>query len=326
MLKKILISLVGIVLLGCLAVIIFVGSYFKSVTYYPANPSKGYYAGFYVYISPGAKKIAEGGGAATFLIQPNNSGITSDDPDVHKSDAWWTGFERYKIANKLNVILLVPAFIRPATDSHIYTHALDRDVMETDRKDISRIDLQLLAMIDHCRAQLEQGGIKSDEKFLIQGFSASGMFANRFTMLHPERILAAGIGSPGGWPVAPMKNYNGNALPYPTGVNDFELLTGKGFDSTTYAKVPQLFVMGSEDDNDSLDFNDGWDKNMAQLVDSLFGNNPQARWPNSERLYKSVNANAYFILVKGVGHDRKRLQSYTVEFFQDILSRQIPIK
>jgi hypothetical protein len=228
----------------CIGVVLFVGPYFQSVSYYPANADKGYYAGFYVYISPGAKKIAKDGNSVTFLIQPNNSGTTSDDPEVHTKDAWWTGLERYKIANKLNVILLVPAFIRPATDWQIYTHALDRDVMATDRKDLSRIDLQLLAMIDETRAQLLQEGIKSNEKFLIQGFSASGMFTNRFTMLHPERVLAAGIGSPGGWPVAPIKSYNGNALPYPAGVSDLETLTGKPFDSTTYVKVPQLFHHG----------------------------------------------------------------------------------
>lgn len=324
MVKRILQILAVLILLGCIAIAVFVGPYFQGVTYYPANADKGYYAGFYVYISPGAKKIADRGKAITFLIQPNNSGTTSDNPGVHKRDAWWTGLERYRIANELNVILLVPTFIRPGTDWHIYTHALDRDVLVTDRKDLSRLDLQLLAMIDETRVFLKQQGINSNAKFLIQGFSASGMFANRFTMLHPSRILAAGIGSPGGWPVAPLKKYNGKMLPYPAGVGDLEILTGRPFDSITYVNVPQLFIMGSEDDNDSLDFSDGWDKDLASVVVALFGDDPKSRWPNSETLYKSVNANTRFILVDGVGHDRKKLQSYTTEFFFNILKEETP--
>ncbi|WP_416864379.1 MAG: hypothetical protein ACMVP2_17330 [Imperialibacter sp.] len=324
MTKKILLILTGLLLLGSTAITLFVGPYFLNVSYYPANAGKGYYAGFYVYISPGAKKLAASGKAVTFLVQPNNSGITSDDPAVHKKDAWWTGFERYKIANDLDVVLLVPAFIRPGTDWHIYTHALDRDVLTTGRKDLARTDLQLIAMIDEARAFLKQDSIHSNPKFLIQGFSASGMFANRFTMLHPDRILAAAIGSPGGWPIAPLKKYNNNLLPYPAGVGDLETLIGMPFDSITYVQVPQLFVMGSADNNDSLDFTDGWEKESADLVDTLFGNDPQSRWPNSEALYKSVNSNTRFILVNGIGHDRKKLQSYTTDFFLRILNQNNP--
>lgn len=322
MLKKFLFTSVLLILFVLIAVVFFWGPYYLRVKHYPANPDKGYHAGFFLYISPGAKKIAQSGLAVTFLIQPNNSGTTSDDPMVHQKDAWWTGFERHKIANDLDVVLLVPAFIRPSQDWHIYTHALDRDALTTKREDLSRIDLQLLAMIDEARAIIKEEGIDSNEKFLLQGFSASGMFANRFTILHPERILAAAFGSPGGWPVAPVKNYKGVLLPYPAGIGDLDVLTGKAFDSVTYVGIPQLIILGSADDNDSLDFTDGWDKDAAGLVDGFFGNNPLSRWPHSESLYKQTGANVKFILVDGVGHDRKKLQSYGVDFFANILNQQ----
>jgi hypothetical protein len=319
MVRKILTSVCILTLLILSACAVFFGSYFSNVRHFVANPEKGYQADFYLYISPGAKKIAEEGGAITFLVQPNNSGINSDDPVVHQKDARWTGFERHKIANELNVALLVPAFIRPGQDWHIYTHALDRDVLTTQRKDVSRIDLQLLAMIDEARVQLKKEGINSNEKFLLQGFSASGMFANRFAVLHPERVLAVAVGSPGGWPIAPVKKYHGKQLPYPAGIGDLEILTGRSFDSTAFIHVPQLIVMGSADDNDSLDFTDGWDKDAAGIIDSLFGNNPLERWVHSESLYKMSGANVRFILVDGVGHDRKELQSHSTAFFKDIL-------
>ena len=134
-----------------------------------------------------ASRAARLGKEITLLVQPNNSGINSDDPNVHRRDAWFTGFERKSIADELGVILLVPAFIRPGEDWQIYTHALDRDTLTTERVDLKRIDLQLIAMIDFARAGLGKQGFQVDEKILIQGFSASGMFANRFTILHPER-------------------------------------------------------------------------------------------------------------------------------------------
>jgi hypothetical protein len=253
-------------------------------------------------------------------VQPNNSGTTSDDPNVHRQDAWWTGFERRKIADELGVVLLVPAFMRPGEDWHIYTHALDRDSLTTQLTDLARIDLQLIAMIDHARAELAKDGIRTDGKIFIQGFSASGMFANRFTILHPERVKAARIGSPGGWPIAPVTTFNGESLSYPAGVADLESLTGVPFDSDTYNAIPQLIYMGSMDDNDSLDYTDGWDEADAQLVDRLFGADPLSRWEDAETIYHEAGANVQFLLMDGIGHDRKELQKYSTEFFKKVLN------
>jgi pimeloyl-ACP methyl ester carboxylesterase len=214
----------------------------------------------------------------------------------------------------------VPAFIRPGEDWYIYTHALDRDSLANERADLKRIDLQLIAMIDHARAELAKAGIQTDEKILIQGFSASGMFANRFTVLHPERVKAAAIGSPGGWPLVPVSSFQGNPLPYPAGIADIESLTNTPFDSLAYNAIPQLIYMGSGDDNDSLDYADGWDEKDAQLVDQLFGADPLSRWKDAESIYKEAGANVQFLLIEGVGHDRKALQKYSTEFFKKVLN------
>ncbi len=322
MIKKFILITSVLVILLLITAGILLGPYFATVKLFSSNSIKGYHANFYLYVSPGAREIAENGGTVTLLIQPNNSGTTSDNPRVHERDAWLTGFERHKIANDLKVVLIVPAFIRPATDWQVYTHALDRDALKTKREDIARIDLQLLAMIDTARDYLEEKGMPSHKKFLIQGFSASGMFANRFAILHPDRVLAVSAGSPGGWPIAPIRKYKNNLLPYPAGISDLETLTGKPFDSVAYRAIPQLIYMGSSDDNDSLDFTDGWDKDASSKVDSLFGSDPQRRWSQAEMLYKQSGANAKFILINNVGHNRKELQSYSTDFFKDILDQR----
>jgi hypothetical protein len=298
-----------------------IGAFWLRVQHIKAKPSAGYHADFFVYVSPGALRQARAGRVVTLLVQPNNSGVNSDDAAVHRSDAWWTCFGRKGIADELGVVLLVPAFKRPARDWQIYTHAIDRDTLTTTQSELARPDVQLLAMIDHIRSSLDEEGIKIDDKFLLQGYSASGMFANRFTALHPQRVKAVSAGSPGGWPIAPNGELDGIVLPYPAGVADFTELTGKPFDLEAWRTVPQLIVMGSLDDNDSLDFADGWDPPAAAVVNRLFGDDPQSRWEDAKRLYRQAGADAQFLLVDGVGHDRRALQVHTTRFFAQILTR-----
>lgn len=318
--RKFLIA-VGLALaLGAVAGAVLLGPYAMRVQHFAAAPRSGYHSDFYLYLSPGAKSVAARGGTVTVLVQPNNSGTNSDDPSVHRKDAWWTGFGRSAIADELGVALLVPAFPRPAVDWKVYTHALDRDVLTTTRPDLARLDRQLLAMLDRAGAALAAEGVRTDRRVLLQGFSASGMFANRFAALHPDRVKAVAAGSPGGWPIAPLAAWKGEALPYPAGVADLEALTGAAFDAATYRVLPQLLVMGALDDNDSLDFADGWDKPAAAQVDRLFGADPQARWQGAQQAYAGTAAR--FLLVPGVGHDRRELQEHTTRFFAGVLAAE----
>lgn len=299
-----------------------------------AAPTKGFHAPYFTYVSPGARKRAAEGKLVTMLVQPNNSGTNSDDPQVHEDDAWWTAFGRSRVADALDAVLLVPAFVRPAADWKIYTHALDRDSLTTERADLARPDLQLIAMVDDARARFARGDvaggagsaghdvIRIDPRFLLQGFSASGMFANRFTVLHPERVKAVAAGAPGGWPIAPVASWNGQTLAYPAGVGDLASVSGQPFNEAAYRRVPQLIVMGDMDDNDSVDFRDGWDEFEANQVDELFGATPLARWKHAEEIYASTGANARFLLVPGVGHSRSALQEYSTRFFLEVIAEE----
>ncbi|MEM7480806.1 MAG: hypothetical protein AAF481_06505 [Acidobacteriota bacterium] len=317
--RKILSAIVAVVLLLLAVPCAVMGPYVLRVQRFEAEPELGYHAPFFVYASPGSRRAAEAGEPVTMLVQPNNSGIPSDDAEVHSKDAWWTAFGRHGLADELEVVLLVPAFVRPWEDWQIYTHALDRDVLTTERRDLARVDLQLLAMVEQARKSLAAEGIRVEERFLLQGYSASGMFANRFAVLHPRRVKAVAAGSPGGWPIAPLARWQDESLPYPIGIADLEELTGAPFDTEAYAEVPQLLVMGSLDDNDSVDFRDGWDEEPAATVDRLFGATPLDRWDDAEKVYRQAGAQARFLLVDGVDHDRRALQEHSTRFFAEIL-------
>ena len=314
--------LLGLLLLAGIGVAALLGPYAWRVRHVDAAPANGFHSGYYLYVPASLQRDADG--MATLLVQPNNSGRVSDDLATHRRDAWLTGFERKRVAEELGVALLVPAFPRPARDWRVYTHALDRDVLTTRKPELARLDLQLIAMIDDARARLRAEGTRVDARVLLQGYSASGMFANRFTVLHPDRVRAATIGAPGGWPIAPVAKVGIAALPYPSGIADLETLTGKPFDAVAFARVPQLLYMGDADDNDSLDFGDGWDAPMASEVDRLFGVSPLARWKHAEALYARAGANARFELVPGVGHDRKALQARSTAFIKQVLADTPP--
>lgn len=314
-LYAVLAAAVLLVLVGAVVI----GPYALRVRSFDPRPSEGWHATFHVYVSPGAAEAAARGQRVTLLVQPNNVGQPTDDVEATTDDAWWMGFGRHWLADDLGVVLVVPAFLRPGEDWQIYTHALDRDTLVTTRPDVARTDLQLLAMIDHAQETLAAEGIESEPRFLLQGFSASGMFANRFTVLHPSRVRAVASGSPGGWPIVPVAEWSDEPLPYPIGVSDLEALTGRPFDAQSYREVPQLIVMGSLDDNDSVDFRDGWDETAAAQVDRLFGADPASRWPRAQELYETVGSRAQFLMVEGVGHDRRALQQHSTIFFAEVL-------
>ncbi|HVI25596.1 MAG TPA: hypothetical protein VM576_05300 [Xanthomonadaceae bacterium] len=308
----------GLVALALGGAALLLAPYWSRVRYIAPDAAAGFRAGYYLYLPAAPRR--DGAGRATLLVQPNNSGTTTDDDAVQRRDAWWTGFERKRIADRLGTPLLVPAFPRPARAWQVYTHALDRDTLTTRDPVLARPDLQLIAMIDDARARLGAEGLPVAPRVLVQGFSASGMFANRFTALHPDRVRAAAVGSPGGWPIAPVAIARGQALPYPAGIADLRALTGRPFDAATFDRVPQLIYMGGKDDNDSLDQRDGWDAAAAADVNRLFGATPLARWPRALALYRRAGSHARFELVPGVGHDRKALQEHATAFFEQVLA------
>lgn len=82
---------------------------------------------------------------------------------------------------------------------------------------IAPVSVFLVAMQDHAAQLLAQTGHIMAPKALLLGFSASGQFANRYTFLHSGRVLAAAIGAPGGWPIAPVRTWKEHALSYAVG-------------------------------------------------------------------------------------------------------------
>jgi len=249
------------------------------------------------------------------LIVPTNAGSISNEKlseyenKIKKRTKWLAR----DFAEKLGVVLLKPAFPRWKSDWRYYTHALDRDTLKTQISSIVRLDLQLFNMVSDLKEKLEAMNMKANKKVLLFGYSASAMFANRFTVLHPEKVLASAVGAPGGWPIAPLSKYKGTSLRYPIGVSDINDVSKIKFNLKEFQGVKQFIFMGDQDTNDSVKYDDSYDPEDRDIIFTVFGKKPLDRWPKIKKIYSKLSKNTKFKLYENTGH------TITDEMLSDII-------
>ncbi len=159
--------------------------------------------------------LVRSGDPSKLLVAPNNTGIGTEDlaPHVEKARCQIGAISELMP----DVTVLVPIFPRWSAQKYCqhYTHSLNRATMLTASNfdsQLVRLDLQLLSMVAYAR-RLE---MSEADRFMVFGFSAAGQFANRFAILHPERVTAVVAGSCGGHMV-PVEEWKGEPLRYPIG-------------------------------------------------------------------------------------------------------------
>jgi hypothetical protein len=272
-----------------------------------ADPAKGFNYPYYLFIPMTVHENPY----PHLMVGPNNTGYQDDDPQVHDSEAYTTAANSWKthIAYHVGTPMLVPTFPRPRDDYfgynwRHYTHSLNRATMLIDDGGmLDRIDLQLVAMIEDANERLADQDIYVDQKVLMNGFSACGTFTNRFAMLHPHLVKAVATGGINAIPTFPAEVVDEYTLRYPVGLADIEQITGIVFDKTEYLKIAQFIYMGSEDDNDTTLYDDAYEREDAQLIWDLVGEDMSERWMNSIQLYEELGIyNAQFVTYDGVGH------------------------
>lgn len=187
-------------------------------------------------------------------------------------------------------------------------------------KPLERIDRQLAAMVADAREKLRRDfhqGVK--EKILLTGFSAAGMFADRFCYLHPELVEAAAIGSPGGLPMVPAETWQGRPLRYPIGLADYTAVSGRAFDRDAFQRIRRLVYLGDQDRNDSVIYRDSFDPEDQQLVFQLLGDTPVGRFPIIEEIFRAKGfSNTRFVLQSGIGHEvTPAIKATVIRFLHD---------
>ena len=170
---------------------------------------------------------------------------------------------------------------------------------------------------------LREMGINVEDKVVVDGYSASGKFANLFTALHPDIVSACISGASAGLLIRPIKEIEDRPINFPLGINDVDI------DFDTFSQIPQFYYQGLDDYNDAAlckcEFEEETDKlgnpiakrdenghpipilsngyyssasrecYTGQEIDTIyryFGQNPQERFINAEKFYKEMGANA----------------------------------
>lgn len=265
------------------------------------NPEKGFQYDYILFIPEGTPVNK----MTCLLVEPNNTGRPSDSIEVHKRaaiDLAAVSSVGNNISTMLKIPLLVPIFPRPASQALVYTHALDRDVMVRATGELERLDLQLIAMIEDARNRLAIMQIETEEKVLMNGFSASATFTNRFSYIHPERVKALAMGGFNGELMLPQETINSAKLNYPLGVNDFYKLFGKKFDRKVYTTIPQFIYMGKLDKNDAVQFEDAYSNKERKIINTNLGREVQERYVKCQSIYRENEVQVIFSTFEGVGH------------------------
>ncbi|MEY2561815.1 MAG: hypothetical protein QOH88_8 [Verrucomicrobiota bacterium] len=217
----------------------------------PAAPENGFNFPYLLFIPNSALAKRYG----YLLVEPNNSGHLSDDFEIHRAAAIALARDNSVgnfVAKRLGLPFLVPIFPRPASAENVQTQSLDRDTILIAAGPLRRLDLQLLSMVADARPRLEAIGYPVEPRFLLNGFSAAGLFANRFTFLHPHATLAAAYGGLNGFIMLPVTELKSRALNYPLGIADLEKITGYAFDQEAYQALPQFAYMSAGDNHDAV--------------------------------------------------------------------------
>lgn len=282
----------------------------------PANPERGF---FWPYVLALPEQLDP---ARPIMVEPNNDGRVGAPPRYHLKWALFSATRNLKrISGPSGGVTLVPVFPRPLDRTvggeNLYTHALTREALLTKQQKLKRIDLQLAAMIDDAEVKLRASGIIVPKRVFVTGFSAAGVFANRWAALHSERVAGVAVGGIGGLPIIPR---SGEELTYPLGISDIAEIIGAEFDLETYKMIPMLMFQGNNDSNDSIHNRDSFSEDQEKWVTDNLGEDLLCRVNAMIDIHAQLGFEQFsYVIVDGVGHDySSEVQSMVKEFYMTI--------
>jgi pimeloyl-ACP methyl ester carboxylesterase len=174
-------------------------------------------------------------------------------------------------------------------------------------------------MVDRFSRELRDSGYDVRDGVFIDGFSAGAMFAQRYALLHPERVRAVAAGQCGGALTLPESRHGDTRLDWPLGVADIEALAGRPFDRGMYRRVPQYVYIGERDaDNSTLEEpGEVWpDQSSIDFLNSTFGGTDPVRLANQVRYLRDRGyGEIAFRSYEGVGHDSRPMDPDVLAFF-----------
>jgi pimeloyl-ACP methyl ester carboxylesterase len=173
-----------------------------------------------------------------------------------------------------------------------------------------RADLTLLAMIDEFGALL---GTRFDP-VLLYGYSGGAQFAQRFALVHPQRLGAVSIGAPG-YVTLPTHDKR-----WWTGVSDLAERFGQALDLPALRRLPVHLVIGADDTDDV----DAWTLQELQMDAAdyrRYGHNRVQRLQTLAEALRAVGVTVRHEVLPGLEHgsDLTPFARAAQRFFADVL-------
>ncbi len=171
------------------------------------------------------------------MLEANN--LETDDLERIMEQGMYTAVRLATLTSNLPCPILVPLI--PSYKDYAYLQQLSKECFDLPKEDKNyRIDEQIMRIIDKTKSifKSERNLILKDKIFL-NGYSSSGVFAQRFALLHPKIIETVCIG--GGSSSIPIPT---KILDYPIGIGDFNEITGEDFDMKNYLKITFRYYVG----------------------------------------------------------------------------------
>lgn len=122
-----------------------------------------------------------------------------------------------------------------------------------------KIHEKVLRCIEDAKTKIEEVTSKKvQDKIFLHGYSASGVFAQRFALIYPELVNRCLIGGAAGTIPVPTAE-----IKYPIGIADYEELFGKKFDIEAYKKIQFGYYVGEKEELDTGEWNIEGDKGIT---------------------------------------------------------------
>lgn len=155
------------------------------------------------------------------------------------------------------LIPILPSSIPSNTSSFVYFQQLAEECFKFDETNpFYRLDLQVKKVIEDAKMRINTSKkINVDNKIFLNGYSSSGVFAQRFALLHPEIIDTLCIGGASG--SIPFPTYTNletgleYGLDYPLGTKNYENLFGTAFNEEAYKNIKFRYFVGELEDQRS---------------------------------------------------------------------------
>lgn len=188
------------------------------------------------------------------------------------------------------------------------------------------LDKQVISMIDHSLNYLNDNEFNLENRIILDGYSASGTFTDRLSMLYPEKIKIVVSGATIDDKMMPMESHKGEELNFPLGIADYEEITGNEFDIEKHNSVARLIYMGKDDTNNTAVYSDCFTHYGMEQIERLYGTAVLPRAQEVILSYGNDGAKGVLILDKGIEHSNSRyIREYVLDFIIENVNSEVPV-